>query len=156
MADFAQIRFSDNIVIRVVVINDFDIEGKTKSEQEDWVANNIDNKGSFNPNNEKTYWKRTWLTDNIGIPEKRYNGAGPGMYYDSVANAFYQTSGLYPSWVLNTNDYRWYAPVAQPPEDQVNSNEYLTWNELELRWEKREIGTLTGGFYWSNNNWIAF
>ena len=46
MAHFAEIRSSDNVILRVVVINDSDVTangGEYSSESETWVANNIPN-----------------------------------------------------------------------------------------------------------------
>ena len=153
MADFAEIKTSDNIVLRCVVINDSDIAGKTAAEAEAWVTSNIPNDPGYEGEYPETYWKQTWL-DAAGEAEKRYNGAGPDMYYNSEAGAFYFTDHHYPSWTLNTSNYQYEAPQARPSDDSV-SVEIIVWNESNTRWEKRGTTDLNSTHYWDNTQWVA-
>jgi|TARA_R100000084_G_scaffold64437_1_gene28032 hypothetical protein len=154
MADFAEIKTSDNIVLRCVVINDSDIAGKTAAEAEAWVASNIPNDPGYEGEYPETYWKQTWL-DAAGEAEKRYNGAGPDMYYDSEAEAFYFTDHHYPSWTLNTSNYQYEAPQARPSDDSVSVDEIIVWSESNTRWEKRGTTDLNSTHYWDNTQWVA-
>jgi|TARA_R100001530_G_scaffold131054_1_gene102466 hypothetical protein len=154
MADFAEIKTSDNIVLRSVVINDSDIAGKTEAEAEAWVAANIPNDSSHEGEYPETYWKRNFL-DAEGEAEKRFNGAGPDMFFDSSANAYYFTEHQLPSWTLNTSNYQWEAPQARPSDSTVSANEVIVWNEDNLRWEKRETTDLNGTHYWDDSQWVA-
>lgn len=148
MADFAEIKSSDNIVFRVVVINDEDIAGKTEAEAEAWVAANIVNQPGIDPY-PSTYWKQTWLDGS-----QRYNGAGEGMFFDSTANAFYWKDGPFASWTLNTSTYKWEAPSAHPGDDNINSNEIVSWNEDDTRWQKKTDTDLNDTHYWNGSSWV--
>lgn len=154
MADFAEIKTSDNIVLRSVVINDSDIAGKTEAEAEAWVAANIPNDPGYEGTYPETYWKRNYL-DAAGESEKKYNGAGVGMFYDSTADAYYYTDHHLASWTLNTSNYQWEAPQVRPSDDTVSANEVIVWSEANLRWEKRETTDLNGTHYWDNTQWVA-
>ena len=153
MAEFAEIKTSDNIVLRVVVINDSDIAGKTASEAETWVADNIINDVNIADPYPSTYWKQTYLDAN-GESAKRYNGAGVDMTYDLSNEAFYWATNYYASWSLDSN-YQWQAPTAQPPEESLTADESLSWNETDLRWEKRGTEDLNSTYYWNNSEWVA-
>lgn len=148
MAEFAEIKKLDNTVLRVVVINDSDIQNKTEEEAEKWVQENISNSSS------ETYWKRTWI-EAIGVPEKRYNGAGPGMIYDSSVNAFYFQEPTFPSYILNTSTYQWDAPVPKPSEDTITASQIIEWNEEQIRWEKKEVTDLNSTYYWDGSQWLV-
>tara|TARA_R100001244_G_scaffold40861_1_gene36761 strand:+ start:144 stop:608 length:465 start_codon:yes stop_codon:yes gene_type:complete len=153
MTDFAEIKTSDNIVLRVVVINDSDISGKTEAEAEAWVAANITNDVSVADPYPSTYWKQTYL-DADGESAKRYNGAGTGIFYDLSNDAFYWATHPHASWALDSN-YQWQAPTAQPPEESLTANEVLIWNEADTRWEKRETEDLDSTDYWNGSAWVA-
>tara|TARA_R100001143_G_scaffold61192_1_gene61533 strand:- start:1225 stop:1689 length:465 start_codon:yes stop_codon:yes gene_type:complete len=153
MADFAEIKTSDNTVLRVVVINDSDISGKTEGEAETWVAANIANDVDVSDPYPSTYWKKTYL-DAAGESAKRYNGASIGMPYDISNDAFYWTTHHHASWALDSN-YQWQAPTAQPPEESLTADEVLIWNETNTRWEKRETGDLNSTDHWNGSAWVA-
>ena len=153
MAEFAEIKTLDNIVLRVVVINDSDIAGKTEAEAEVWVAANILNDINVAEPYPSTYWKQSYLDAN-GESDKRYNGAGVDMIYDLPNNAFYSPANSYASWSLDSN-YQWQAPTAQPPEESLTADEILSWNETDLRWEKKETEDLNSTYYWNNSEWVV-
>ena len=100
MAHFAEIKSSDNTVLRVVVVNDLDVAnngGEYTVESENWVANNIpqssvikDQNGGTYP---ETYWKQTSYNNNA-----RAVFAGIGMTYDAE-NDYFIPKKIYPSWV---------------------------------------------------------
>ena len=67
--------------------------------------------------------KRTSYNNNI-----RYNYAGIGFTYDAVRDAFIAPKP-YPSWVLDENVMRWFAPVPMPSEGGP-----WVWDEATLSW----------------------
>ena len=119
MAHFAEIKQSNNEVVRVLVFSNEDINargGDLSTEAEEWVAttpSSVD---------EPVYWKQTSYNNNF---RKQY--AGPGYTYDSVNNVFVRPKP-YNSWTLNTN-FDWIPPVQmimpKPHPDWVADT---TWN----------------------------
>ena len=93
--------------------------------------------------------------ESVGITKcQDINAAERGMVWDPDNNCFKKTSGPYPSWTLDTTDYRWHPPVAEPayPEGE-ECMDYL-WDEANTRWLKDP--TLTDGIenytqYWDPN-----
>lgn len=87
-------------------------------------------------------WKKTSYNTyanthlNGGVPFRK-NYAEINGSYDPVRDAFipYPT---YPSWTLNEETCLFNAPVSQPTQEQMNSNNpsigVLLWDELNLRW----------------------
>ena len=106
MAHFAEID-NNNIVIRILVFND----NYTDSDCTALLGGN---------------WIQTSYNNNI-----RKNYAGKGYTYDSNLDAFIAPKP-YNSWVLDTDDCRWQAPIEQPEGDYI-------WNEDKLIWEEEEI-----------------
>jgi len=145
MAHFAEIRSSDNRVLRVVVINNDDVAnngGEYTTESETWVANNI-------PNDETlaldpyptTYWKQTSYHTRGGVhyeedgsessdqtKAKRHNYACQGGFYDPTGDYFYGPKP-YDSWSWSTANKQWEPPVAMPTDRPVK------WNETDEQWE---------------------
>ena len=66
------------------------------------------------------------LTDINGL--QRYNFAGIGYTYDTARDAFISPQP-FPSWVLDENVMRWFAPVPMPSEGGP-----WTWDEATLSW----------------------
>lgn len=62
----------------------------------------------------------------------RGNFAGIGSIYDDVNDVFYPQKP-FNSWVLNSTDWQWYAPVDYPN----NGSEYY-WSEQDLLWLERK------------------
>lgn len=69
-------------------------------------------------------WIQTSYNNNI-----RYNYAANGYTYDEAADAFIAPQP-FPSWILNTQDYRWEAPVPYPEGDSM-----YRWDEAKGNWE---------------------
>ena len=69
--------------------------------------------------------------DANGQANKRYNFCGVGDNYDKVADAYYAKQP-YPSWILNTTNYVWEAPVKAPSSDEGN----FAWNETDQQWDE--------------------
>ena len=103
MAHFAEIKQSDNIVIRVIVVSDNDLAnngGEYSTESETWVKNNIPNDpillAEFGGTYPATYWKQCSYNANA---RKQYPGKN-NHYYDSSKNKFICVKP-YDSWTLN-------------------------------------------------------
>jgi hypothetical protein len=139
MAHFAEIKQSDNIVIRVIVVSNDDINsngGEYSTEAETWVQNNIPNDPilleKFEGTYPTTYWKQCSYNDNA---RKQYPGKDK-HYYDSVKDKFICVKP-YSSWTLNSND-DWEAPTTMPTNSTLLNNEPLLsgpeWEELNSRW----------------------
>lgn len=115
MAHFAEIGV-DNIVLRVVVINNNELLDSDGVEQESLGA-------EFCRNLFGGTWMQTSYNKNI-----RKNFAGRGYTYDSVRDAFIPKQP-YASWILNEETCNWEAPVAYPSD----GNRYI-WNEDTQSW----------------------
>jgi hypothetical protein len=106
MAHFAELD-ENNIVLRVIVVDD-----AHEADGENWCNNFADGA-----------WKQTSYNSNI-----RYNYAGIGDTYDTVADAYYAPEP-YPSWSLDAV-YKWQPPVAYPEGDDL-----YHWDESSLSWK---------------------
>jgi len=71
----------------------------------------------------ETQWVQTSYNNNF-----RKNYAGIGYSYDPTADAFIAPQP-YASWLLNTTNYQWQAPVPYPED----GNAYK-WNEEIINW----------------------
>ena len=118
MANFAELE--NNIVVRVIAIADADCAGGLLPEAD------ITGKALIQSLGLAGVWM---LTDMTG--SQRYNYAGIGYTYDAVRDAFIAPKP-FPSWVLDENVMRWFAPVPMPSEGGP-----WTWDEATLSW----IGT---------------
>ena len=102
MAHFAEIKESNNEVVRVLVFSNEDINsrgGDLSAEAEAWVAttpSSVD---------EPVYWKQTSYNNNF-----RKQFAGKTMTYDSSNDVFILSAPDFPSWSLNAN-HDWVPPV---------------------------------------------
>ena len=70
-----------------------------------------------------TQWAQTSYNSSF-----RYNYAGIGYVFDSVAGAFIGPKP-YPSWLLNTSTFQWQAPVPYPNDGKV-----YDWDEATQSW----------------------
>jgi len=163
MAHFAEIKSDNNEVIRVVVINNEDVNnngGDLSIAAENWVKNNIiqdpiilkENNNTY----PQTYWKQTSYNNNF---RKRY--AGVEFTYDSSLDAFIPPR-KHNSWVFNSDRLEWNAPIKAPSHEQKKygnpeeENIYrIQWEEQNLRW----IGfdNVNNKFIWipSSENWVS-
>jgi hypothetical protein len=77
-----------------------------------------------------------WLVDNLGgrWVQTSYNSnfrnqfAGIGFSYDEELDIFIEPSP-YPSWIFNTQTYKWEAPTPEPKADRG-----YFWNEGTVSW----------------------
>lgn len=117
MAHFAELD-DNNIVLRVVVVDDKDTMDENGNESESVGAAYLNNILGGR-------WLKTSYNHKI-----RGQYAGQGMIYDVEADRFYSPSP-HPSWVLDRNDFIWKAPVDMPEHDGTVRYD---WDEETLSW----------------------
>ena len=125
MAHFAEID-GDNIVTRVLVVNDADA-----SDGQNFLANTLGLGGT---------WKQTSYNTSGGVHSTggtpfRKNYAGVGYTYDSGRDAFIPPKP-YASWLLNEDTCLWDAPTPMPVEE----GKMFTWVEADLNWQEVVLG----------------
>lgn len=114
MAHFAQLDAQNNVLNVVVVSND-DIDHLPFPESEPvGIAFLQETFGA------ETIWKQTSYNNNF---RRQYAEIG-GFYYPPL-DVFVGVAP-YPSWVFQTSDATWQAPVPMP---EVPSNYFAVWNE---------------------------
>jgi hypothetical protein len=83
-------------------------------------------------------WKQTsyntigGVNNNGGTPLRK-NFAGIGYTYDEDRDAFIPKKP-FNSWILDEDTCLWEAPVIMPTEE-LETNEYYSWNESIINWE---------------------
>ena len=117
MAHFAQIDDND-IVVRVIVINNQTVDGLSFPESEP-----VGIAFCRSLYGDTTNWKQTSYTGSF-----RKNYAGAGWAYDLILDAFISLKP-YPSWLLNTTTCRWETPIPYP-----NDGGYYYWDESTVSW----------------------
>ena len=124
MAHFAKIGLN-NKVIEVLSVHNNELLDSNGVEQE---VNGIDflTKLTGYP-----VWKQTSYNGNF-----RKNHAGIGYTYDEDRNAFIEPKP-FNSWILNEDTCLWESPIARPEltEEEINSNNYYSWNEDNQTWD---------------------
>ena len=121
MAHFAKIGLNSK-VIAVHSVHNNELKDSNGVEQE---VNGIDFLTKLTG---WSIWVQTSYNNNF-----RKNYAGIGYIYDEDRDAFIAPKP-FNSWVLNEDTCRWEAPVAKPTE-QLEENEYYSWNESIINWE---------------------
>ena len=119
MAHFAKLGVG-NIVERVEVVSN-DI-ATTEQAGVDFLNNLY---------NTRDVWKQTSYNGNI-----RKNYAGIGYIYDQTRDAFIPPKP-FDSWILNEDTCLWEAPIDKPTltQEQIDKNNYYTWNETNQTWD---------------------
>lgn len=130
MAHFAEIGL-DNIVLRVLVVNDNDTKNSDGIEQESIGSAFL-----------RSVYGGTWLQTSYN-KRIRKNFACIGGYYDSSRDAFIPPKP-FPSWRLDEDTCTWQPPEGQPkPTDHENDPLILN------TWEWREEGQ-----FWEQTNGV--
>lgn len=131
MAHFAEIRSDNNKVLRVVVINNSDVDangGDLSAEVETWVANNTSQdpliKEEFGGVYPDTYWKQTSFNNNF-----RQIYAGSGHTYDSSIDKFVPEKP-HDNWVWDEPNWMWKPPVDVP----LDENGPYRWDQENNQW----------------------
>ena len=120
MAHFAQIDY-ENKVLHVSVVRNEDILDEQGNESEEVGIRFL--KSIFGEN---TRWIQTSYNNNF-----RFRYAGIGMVYN-VEHDVFLLPQPYPSWILNTENYEWEAPIPKPQDDNVN----YEWDEENGKWKE--------------------
>ena len=121
MSHFAEID-ENNIVIRVIVIDQENIDTGNWGPPDTWIKTSYNTRGGvhYAPNSH---------TPDGGVALRK-NYAGIGFTYDSTKDAFIAPKP-YPSWTLNEDTCQWDAPVAWPDDGK-----FYTWDEENTQWEE--------------------
>lgn len=119
MAHFAELD-ENNIVKRVIVVNNQELLDKDGKEQEILGQ-------AFCMNLFGGRWVQTSYNGRI-----RNNFAGKGFTYNQSLDAFVSPKP-YNSWILNEETAQWEAPVAYPTD--ADSDTYFTWDEDTTSWK---------------------
>lgn len=118
MAHYA--RVVDGIVEEVIVCDDIEICNSLERPGE-WIQTSYNTWGGIH-------------RDSKGVPDGgvalRGNYAGIGYTYDSDADVFIRPAP-FPSWVLNTTNHMWEAPVPRPAKPETGR---YRWDESALEW----------------------
>ena len=127
MAHFAKIRVSDNIVVHVSGVDNWNITDGNGDEQESIGIAYLEQVHGVDANH---IWRQTSYNGNM-----RKNYAGIGMTWDSGRDAFIAPKP-YNSWVLNETTCRWEAPTPMPTDANIEAGEYYRWDEPTTAWVK--------------------
>jgi len=114
MATFAEL--NDNIVVRIIAINDAELLDENGVEQESIGVNFCQNLLGGGP----------WVQTFIGGRRKQFGDVGCTYDYE---NDVFISSQPYPSWTLDGN-HDWQPPVAEPVEGS------WSWNEDTQAWDE--------------------
>ena len=130
MAHFAELD-DNNIVLRVVVIDNDEIKDSDGNESEAigiTVCQSYFDGGT---------WKQTSYNNNM-----RGIYAGIGYTYDASRDIFIPVQE-FPSWSFNVATFKWEAPVALPADDGWNSDVtqfvMYQWDEDLRQWGNRSV-----------------
>ena len=117
MAHFSELD-AQNIVIKVIVVNNTELLDQHGSEQEILGA-------SFCQHLLGGRWVQTSYNSSF-----RKNFAVSGFFYDEGRDAFVPPQ-TYASWILNEETCRWEAPILAPDNDRK-----YAWNETTTSWDE--------------------
>jgi len=121
MAHFAQLD-ENNVVTQVIVVSNNELLDANGVEREELGVGFCQRLFGGN-------WKQTSYNHNF---RKRY--AGIGYTYNAEIDAFVPPKP-FPSWVLNSTDANWEAPVPQPADMGMEEGQKMySWNEETTSW----------------------
>ena len=125
MAHFAQLD-ENNVVTQVIVVSNNELLDASGQEREEMGIGFCQRLFGGN-------WKQTSYNHNF---RKRY--AGIGYTYNAELDAFVPPKP-HASWVLNTEEAIWEAPVAMPSDaGQGDPPKAYTWDEETTSWKEVE------------------
>ena len=134
MASFAKIG-SNNKVIEVLSVHNNELLDSNGVEQEVNGINFLTNLTGWSIWVQTSYNTIGGVHNNGGIPLRK-NHAGIGYTYDEDRDAFIAPKP-FNSWILNEDTCLWESPIARPEltEEEINSNNYYSWNEDNQTWD---------------------
>ena len=93
---------------------------------------------------DRAVWKQTSYNTRkgqhrLGGTPFRKNYANIGYRYDNTLDAFIPPKP-YNSWTLNENTCCWDSPIPMPEltQEEIDNNNYYTWNEQNQTWDLNE------------------
>jgi hypothetical protein len=134
MASFAKIGLNNKVIEVLSVVNEV-LHDANGVEQESIGIDFLTKLTGW------AIWKQTSYNTKAGVHSSggtplRKNHAGIGYTYDEDRDAFIPPKP-YNSWILNEDTCLWNAPVAMPTEELEN-NQYYSWNESIINWEVKD------------------
>ena len=132
MAHFVKLGIGNKVIQGVVVHNDV---ATTEQAGIDFLNNLYKTNDVWKQTSYNTYGGE----HKLGGTPFRKNFAGIGFKYDQTKDAFIPPQP-YTSWTLNETTCLWDPPVAKPEltEEQINNNNYYSWNEETQQWDLNE------------------
>jgi hypothetical protein len=127
MAHFAKIKTSDNVVVHVSGVDNWNITNGAGDEVESIGIAYLEQVHGVDANH---IWRQTSYNGNM-----RKNYAGIGMTWDEGRDAFIPPKP-YNSWVLNETTCHWDPPTAMPTDANMEAGEYYRWDEPTTSWVK--------------------
>lgn len=118
MAHFAELD-QNNVVLRVIVVNDDYLKDENGKEVEQLGKNHL----------ESIYcskWIQTSYNNNF-----RVRFAGIGFIYDETLDAFLPPKP-YQSWILNQDSFTWKTPIEMPKNEPEGF--HYEWDESSINW----------------------
>ena len=131
MASFAKIGLNSK-VIEVLSVNNEVLKDSNGVEQESIGIDFLTKLTGYPVWKQTSYNTVGGVHNNNGMPLRK-NHAGIGFTYDEDKDAFIPKKP-FKSWILNEDTCLWNAPVAMPT-DELDENEYYSWNESIINWE---------------------
>jgi hypothetical protein len=126
MAHFAQLD-ENNVVTQVIVVSNNELLDASGVEREEMGIGFCQRLFGGN-------WKQTSYNHNF---RKRY--AGIGYTYNADLDAFVPPKP-YPSWILDTDEANWKAPVPAPSDMGYGEGQKMyMWNEETTSWDEVEV-----------------
>ena len=125
MAHFAKIRNSDNIVVHVSGVDNWNITDGNGDEVESIGIAYLESVHGTDANH---IWRQTSYNGTM-----RKNYAGIGMTWDAGRDAFIPVKP-YASWVLNEETCNWEAPTPMPTDADIEAGESYRWDEDTTEW----------------------
>ena len=119
MAHFAKIRNSDNIVVHVSGVDNWNITDGNGDEVESIGIAYLESVHGTDANH---IWRQTSYNGNM-----RKNYAGIGMTWDAGRDAFIPVKP-YASWELNEETCNWEAPTPMPTDADIEAGEFYRWD----------------------------
>jgi hypothetical protein len=123
MSHFAEIN-SDNIVQRVLVIDQETVNTGAWGASSNWIQTSYNTRGGVH------YAPNSHTPDNGVALRKNY--AGQGFTYDATRDAFYEPQP-YASWTLDDDTCQWNPPTAYPDDGKM-----YDWDEDNTEWKEIE------------------
>ena len=130
MAHFAKIRKTDNQVVHVSGVDNWNIVDGEGNEVESIGIAYLESVHGVDANH---IWRQTSYNGNM-----RKNYAGIGMTWDAGRDAFIPVKP-FASWVLDEETCRWEAPTPMPTD--AGEDEFYSWDEDTTDWvlEQRPV-----------------